>query len=44
MLIALFVCEGNQRGSGFVNLADLEAQQDPTLELSHLIRNQRSAT
>ena len=26
-----------------MNLADLEAQ-DPTVELSHLIRNQRSAT
>lgn len=28
---------------GFLSLADLEAQHDPTLELSHLIRNQRSA-
>ena len=28
---------------GFTSLADLEAQHDPTLELSHLIRNQRSA-
>lgn len=36
-------CAGGQKGGGAVNLADLEAKQDPTLELSHLIRAQRSA-
>lgn len=31
----------NGRAGGVLSLADLEAQHDPTLELSHLIRNQR---
>ena len=34
-------CTGGQKGGGFMSLADLEAKQDPTLELSHLIRAQR---
>ena len=36
-------CAGGQKGGGVVSLADLEAKQDPTLELSHLIRAHRSA-
>ena len=36
-------CAGNQKAAGFMSLADLEATQDPTLELSQLIRAQRSA-
>lgn len=36
-------CAGSQKNSGAVSLADLEAQQDPALELSHLIKAHRSA-